>query len=395
MANVVGRREYNVQSGSIIRNVAPSLFLIDGDVKAASFLALVEMLPKSNTLQEQFSWDIDTFASLTDTTTATSTAGATTIDVPDGTNFLPNQMWKVQRTGEIIYINSIATNVLTVTRSMTTTAAAAIVVGDVLVRLAPAVGESSTRQSTHSTTPTRKSNYCQMVRYDISLSDRQIKREFDTGDELPYQHMKGMKEARMSLDRMYLYGEQSRATIGGQDVTTTDGIDAAVATNSWAVGGTMYEYDFDEFLVEQAFRHGSSSKIALASTQAILAISQMTKDRVQLQSANFEFGQTSVGIEVLRYQSPSGGVLTIMEDRNMTEIDNGSMFILDMPQLKKREFSNNGRDGSLHMIPDTQNPDDIGNVLTIYGDQGLEYGAEIHHAKISGITGGAMKRATI
>jgi hypothetical protein len=284
---------------------------------------------------------------------------------------------------------------VTFTRAVTTkessggTAEAAMVSGDTLVRVAPAVGENSVRQTTQTTTPTEVKNYCQQFRWELGLSRRQMKRRFETEDELPYQRMKIMNEARMALNRQFLIGEKARyANDDGDDVTLTSGIKPVISTYTWAVGGTMHEYEWDEFLVEEGLRRGSTSKILFASTDVILALSQMTKDRVEY-SVGFGQGSRAVGITVMEYMAPNGGRIMVVEDRFLTEGFNGIAIGVDMSELKRRVFSRNGFNDDLHIMMGTQDNDDLGNTDTMYADIGLQYGPEQHHFLITNVSGGA------
>jgi hypothetical protein len=401
MANVIGRHAYSNQSGRIIRNVRPAVTLIDDNIQDAALLAFLNLVDKETTGQEEFTWDVDNFLATSDTTDATATASATTLSVSNADRFNVGQLWVNKRTGEIFLVS--ATNVgagsITVQRAVTAlnssggTAAAAMVSGDTLIMLAPAVGENSTRQVFQSRNPVPVSNYTQQFRWDISFSERQLKRRFDTGSEWDRQSMKQLKEAQMGLNRTLLAGEKARFTQDGDSITTTQGMLNVPTTNTYSVGGTLFEYDFDEFLVEQGMLRGSNSKVLLASNAVILAISQMTKDKITYQTANFSAGKIEVGHEIMKYHSPTGGSLIIMEDRHLSTNYNGTALGLDLDQLKIRTFDGAGREGDLHITENTQDVDDLGMNNTLSGDLGLEYGAEELHFKLENVDGGAARRA--
>jgi len=196
MADITGRRQYSTNSGLIIPNILPTILLIDGDIEEAAFLAFFSAVDKVMTGQEEFKWEVDTFRELSDTVDgAVSGTTATTIGVDNPTRFNVNEVWVNKRTGELMAIKSVnnATSNIVVTRGVGAlnssggTAAAAINDADTLIRLSPAVGENSNRQTTKTTTPSQITNYCQQFRWDLSMSRRQQKRQFETGPDLPYQ----------------------------------------------------------------------------------------------------------------------------------------------------------------------------------------------------------------
>ena len=401
--HIQGRRSFDTQSGRIIPNVLPRIILIDEDIIAASFLAFFSKVGTQTTEQEKFTWDVDEFLAVTDTlSAAVSSTTQETIDVSNPKYFLPNQTWGNQRTGEVVLVRQVntSTSQLTVTRAVTAlnssggTAAAAMNSGDTLVKQAPAVSENSTRQGVQTTTPTEVYNYAQMFRWELSLSDRQIKRRFETEDELPYQDMKIMKEARMALNRAMLTGERARFTDStGDDVTLTRGMKNVPTTYTWSVGGTMNEYDWDEFLVEEGLRRGSANKMIFASTNFILALSEMTKDRLSYATAGFGPYNARVGLQVMEYMAPNGRKVGIVEDRHLSDAWNGTAIGVDMTELKRRVFSRNGRSGDLHVKLNTQDMDDMGQINTLYADMGLQWGPEQHHFLITNVEGGAKGRA--
>ena len=383
----------------------PSIILVDSNINDAGFLAFFSRVPKELTGQEQFKWEVDNFLNLTDTVDgAVSGTTATTIGVDNPTRYNAGDLWLNKRSGEIMQIKSVnvSSGNITVTRAVSAlnssggTSAAAISDADTLVRLAPAVGENSSRMTTKTTTPSEISNYCQAFRWDLSLSRRQIKRTFETGDDLPYQTQKQLKEAQKQLNATFIDGEKARYTNDdGDDVTLTQGMRGVPSTYTWAVGGTMHENALDEFLVEEGLRKGSRNKVLFASTKVILALTQIAKDRLEYSFMNLGPKKGGIGIEILEYMAPNGGRLHIVEDRHMSEAHNGDAFGVDMSQLKRKVFSRNGFDDDLHFIPDTHDKDDMGRVTTLYGDMGLQYGAEETHFKITGVTGGAKGNSSL
>lgn len=398
--HIIGRRQFNTQVGRIIPNVLPQIILIDENLNDAAFLAFYSRVAAMNTGQEQFFWDIDRFLALSDTTDgAVSGTTATTIQVDNPTFFIPGQLWSNVRTGEIMYITAVntSTSVITVDRAVTAlnssggTAAAAINDADTLIRLGPAVGEVSTRQTTQTTTPAEVSNFAQAMRWELALTRRQIKRKYLTDAELPYQQKKIMKQAQKDMNGIFIAGEKARYTSSDQgDITLTAGINTVITTETFAVGGTLHEYDLDEFLVEQGLRRGSRNKVIFASTQFILAMTQIAKDRLRHDSIAFGPTRGGFGVQVLFYMAPNGAEVMIVEDRFMSENFNGDAFGCDMSVLKRMVFSGNGFNDDLHVISGTQDPDDTGETSTLYADMGLRYGSEDFHFKITGVTGGAI-----
>lgn len=394
---VQGRRQYDTQSSRIIPNVMKSILLIDADPNTAGFLTFFNKCKKETTPQEKFTWDVDTYLDLTDTTAAAATASATAVDVTTPGRWLPGQLWVNNRTGEIVYVSAIntSTSQVTLVRGVTAlnssggTAAAAMNSGDTLVRLGPIVGEDNTRQTTQTTTPTEVYNYSQVFRWDLSMSRRQIKREYETGDELPYQVKKQLNEARKQLNATFIDGERARFTLNGVDYTSTKGIRTVPSTYTYDAGGVLYETQLDDFLISEGMRTGSRNKMLFCSADVLAAFVEMGKERLHYDLVKITSAQGSMGIRVVEYMAGNGGNLMLVEDRYLTEARAGVAIGVDMDQIVRKVFSGNGYDDDLHYITDTQDKDDLGYVTTLTGDMGLQYGAEQCHFLITNVSGGA------
>lgn len=400
MANILGRRQYNARSSRVIPNVMPAIILIDKDIKRAHYLALLGNLKKGTTKAETINWDTDTFAPITDTlSAAVASTTTTTLPVSNPSYYLPGELWQNKRTDEIVRIVSVnlGTSNIEVTRAVTAlnssggTAAANMSSGDQLNQIASLVGESSSRQITRTTTPSAVYNYTQKFRKDLSLSDRQIKREMLNDNEMPYQQMKMLKEFRMELDRTFLWGQRAAFTDSttGKYTTTTGGIRAFISTNILDVGGTLYKSAFDEFLMNYGSRY-STNKVLLCSNAVILAFTQMLDSIAQVNVPIKGTKGATIMTQALKYADPNGNELLIMEDRNISEQRPGEAYGVDMSELRYVEFSNNGISGAMKFKADTQDPDDDGWAGTVSGDIGLTYGFEKAHFTLKNVSGGSF-----
>jgi hypothetical protein len=222
------------------------------------------------------------------------------------------------------------------------------------------------------------------------MSERQIKREFENDNEYSYQQMKQIKEFRMDLDRAFLFGERARFTdSAGDDTTLMSGIRPQISTNDLSVGGTLYKSEFDEWCVEEGFRYGSRDKMMFTSTDVILGFTQMVDTNLTFQIDLVGKEGVTFGLSVLRYIAPNGGRLLLIEDRNISNQYNGEGYLVDMSQMERRVFSNNGRSGEMKVIEGTQDVDDVGRVDTIMADMTMTWGSEKTHGKITGVSGGS------
>lgn len=396
-----GRRMYDDRSSRIIVNVDEQVTLLDEDIQSAGFLLFTSKCMAVPSRTERFDWDVDDFIPITDTTSASATAAATQIAVTTPLIYIKGAVWLNKRTGEVFRVEDVDTAgaIATVTRQVSAlnsgggTAAAAMNSGDTLVRLATAVGEDHRRQTMQHTIPANIYNLCQQFRRDLSMSSRQIKRQFETNPaELPAEQRKQMLEFRKEMNLAFLAGERGRFTSDEGDVTLTAGMRSVPTTNVYAVGGTLYKSDFDDWLREEGMKKGSRSKALVASSDVIGAITEMA-DAFLTHEAPMGTKQISLGYEVKTYLAPNGGTLTIFEDRGLTDAFAGEAYVVDFSQIRRRHFSNHGISGQIQYLSNTQDPDDMGVAGTLIADMGLQYGAEAAHGKLTGVTAGAKGRS--
>lgn len=400
--NKQGTRTRDFQTALHSPNIMPEIVHVDGNLEEAGFLAWMNQNEMVSTFNNKFEFYEDDWLPLTDTTAATATAGAETINITTALAYIKGQLWQNTRTGEVIYVKSVNTSggyiiaqrgIGRDSTNSTGTAGTAMNSGDTLVRLGPSMGEISRRQTFQSTTPAQVFNYTEKMRWEIDMSDWQRATRHITGNDWDYQMDKTMRQARKDINGKLLYGERnSLASLEGQQHYTTGGLDFYVSTNTKAFSGVVHEYALDAFLDESAMRYGSKDKLWLGSVKANRALVEIAKDYMSIERVNLGPPGVEVGVTVRAYHPPNGGRLIVMEDRFLSSAYSGTAFIVDTAVCRIRHFSGDDKDGRPHIKPNTQETDADNTAAAIICDLGFEPGPEKHHAKMTGITGGARGR---
>jgi len=401
--NKQGRRLYSFQTALHVQNIMPDIVFVDGNLEEAGFLAWLNQMEMVLTPTKQFDFYEDDWLPATDTVNGAVTGTtATQITVDTIAAYIPGHLWQNKRTGEVYYVKSTSQTAGTIeveravgynSTDTTGTTAAAISDEDTLIRLGPTQGEVSTRQTAQSTTPSQVYNYAEKMRGEVIMSDWQRKVKHITGADWDYQLDKAFKQFRKDLNGKLYVGERNSLTLNGQAHYLTGGLDFYISTNILAASGTLHEYQFDQWLVDEAMRYGPSEKLMLCSSNVIRAITEMAKDQISIQRVNLGTKDMALGVQVLRYVSPTGRTLRIMEDRFLSTALQGHARVIDTQVCKLRHFSGDGIDGRPRLIPNTQDVDADDFASTIVADIGLETGPEKHHGKLSGVTAGAAGRA--
>ena len=405
MAVDLGPRSYPTRSGRIIQNVLPNILMLEPDIRKCNYLAFSQRLKSRSTMQEKVTYDVDEFLPITDTTSAAVTGTtAETIPVSNANYFRPNALWQNQRTSEVMHVRevNVGSGNITVTRAVSAlnsgggTAAAAINSGDTLLRISVAMSETTPRQVTHTRTPSEVFNFAQQTRWDLKLTRRQMKRAFENEDEMPRELTKMMDEVRMDTDRMHLFGERGRwEDDNGDDITLAGGMRPFITSNVFAVGGTLFKSAFDDFLETNGFAYGSMTKMLFCSKKVISALGHMLDSIARFNINTSGDKNVRIGSTVLHYQPPTDGELYIVEDRNITLQRSGEAYGIDMNQLERRHFSNNGFSGLMELIRQTQDKGDVGQANTIIQDECITMGDERNHFMLSGVDGGSYAVTTV
>lgn len=392
---VTGQRTRSTTSGlRTLDNVMQSTVNVNGTPQQNSLLVLYSKMPYKGVTDREFKYYEDDYLPHEVVTTAGSTAASTTITIGTANigAFVPELVWKNKRTQEVVRVVSVnpGAGTLTVLRSFGSTAAAVINSGDTLLRMGPSQGEVAQRQTFQSTQRSSVTKYCEKKRWDILLTEDAIKNALHVEDEWKYQVKKQMEQATKDL-ASWLYGsEGTSGTVDSQEHYTATGLREAISTNILSSSGVLYEKALMDFLNDIMIK-GSGSRTIFASSAFIAALEEIG-DSVYTRNTN---GVKLPGLGLLvNTLHTRNGTVSVIEDRTLSQHWQGEAYVLDLPELAFRDFSNNGLSGKLQYtetIP--ENTEDTRNAK-LQCTLGIDCGPEVFHGRITGVTSGAGGSAT-
>jgi len=395
MPNVVGiRGTGNIPSGILKVEVAPELALLD--VNRYPLVALLSNagkdpftgqgvpVKKKATHNPKFSWWEDKYGEVWDAINSATgyLATATDLVVDNATYFTKYDVVKVPRTGETMLVTNvnISTNTLTVTRSIGSVAAAALVDDDPLVIIGSAMEEGSKARDVNTTSAVENYNLCQIFKTTIGATETLQNTDLYSGDDLVSQRKKKGIEHMVAIERAFLFGEKAIDTSGTHPRRYTGGILERIATNVQdESSSTLTEAEFESFL-EMLFKHGSTTKYLFASAKVLSAINLWARGKLQMVPTDKTYG-----INITRYLSAHGEVLVIKHPLLEGAIYGGMAIGLDMETLTYRFLQN--RDTFLKS--NVQDPDEDVRKDQYISEVGLEIKQEERAALLKGVTGGA------
>lgn len=311
-------------------------------------------------------------------------ASATSIVVDDGTIFGSNDVVLNSRTGEIIEIDSVATNTLTVRRGVGNSGTGvAMNDNDELVVIGSAYPEGASSLDSRSTLETNNFNYTQIQRTPVeetrTMSKTELYTEADWAHELKKQGIEHLKK----LERMFWLGKREESTntvnnASGKPKRYSGGIIGQfISTNVTTFNGTMTEADFHSWL-ETALKNGSSMKWVFAAPRVLSVVSNFAHGRLQTKP-----GDKVYGLSIHEYLSPHGTVRFVRQPLfdEVTEY-NGAMVALDLKNVKYRFL----KDSDVSLLDNRQANDVDGRKSEYLSESGLQFMVEKEASLAKGIT---------
>lgn len=342
---------------------------------------------KAATGNPEFKWFEDVYGGRYAKVTGAETAGATQIEVTGaGASsayiFTVGDVVRNSRTGENFLVTALASaTALTVTRGFGSVAAAAMNAGDGLFIIGNVNEENAGARNVNSTRSSAQTNYTQIFKTTIAVSNTEKAASLYGGKDLPYQRAKKGTEHALDIERAFWFGQFKLDTSGtqGHARRATGGIDEFITSGNSYVqnqGGPLTAPDLNTFLRE-GFTYGNSTKMLFAGGIVLQAINEIARGQIQTKT-----GDTTYGVRISEWQTAFGTV-NIVHNPLFVEDLAGSAYLLDMESFRYRYME--GRDTQLQT--NIQANDVDGEVDQYITECGLERKQAPRHALLKGVTG--------
>lgn len=286
------------------------------------------------------------------------------------------------RTGERFLVATIA-SATTITmvangRGYGSTAAAAGADGDELFIIGNVNEENASARNANSTRTAKESNYTQIFRTSITVSDTEKNAKLYGGADLPYQRAKKGEEHALDIERAFWFGEKKTDTNTTHPQRATGGIlEFIEGGNSYVQnqGGVLTAPDLEVFLRE-GFTYGNNQKYLIAGGLVISSINEIARGQI-----NTVPSTKSYGMKITEWVSGFGTV-NIIHNPLFVGTFAGYGFLLDLECYKYRYMSN--RDTKLKT--NIQAPDVDGEIDEYITEAGLQRMQAPRNALLKGVT---------
>lgn len=345
-------------------------------------------IQKMVTGNPSFDWFEDFYGGRYCKVSGTYSTGAVTVTVTGaGTSsayiFTVGDVVMNARTGERFLVDTIAsTTTITLAangRGYGSTAAAAGADGDELYRIGNVNQENASARNANSTRTTKETNYTQIFRTSITISNTEKASKLYGGPDLPYQRAKMGEEHALDIEESFWFGEKKTDGNTTHPQRATGGIlEFIEAGNSYVQnqGGVLTAPDLEVFLRE-GFTYGNNQKYLMAGGLLISAINEIARGQI-----NTVPSTRTYGMKITEWVSGFG---TINIVHNPLFVGNfaGYGFLLDLECFKYRFME--GRDTVLNT--NIQGNSEDGEVDEYLTECGLQRMQAPRSALIKGVTG--------
>ena len=346
---------------------------------------------KASTGNPEFSWFEDFYGGrYARVSTTYAASGAVTITVSGAGSssahiFTPGDVIKNARTGENMLVATVAsTTTITIGangRAFGTTAATGGLDSDGLYIVGNVSEENAGARNVNTTRSSKESNYTQIFKTSIAVSNTEKEANLYGGKDLPYLRAKKGTEHALDIERAFWWGEKKYDTNGtqGHPRRATGGVEEFINSGNSYVqnqGGILTAPDFNTFLRE-GFTYGSDTKVLMAGGLVLQAINEFARGQIQMRPL-----EKSYGMKISEYTTPFG-TINIVHNPLFVEDYAGYGFLLDMDCLKYRHMNN--RDTRL--LTNVQANDTDGQVDQYVSEVGLQRIQAPKCALIKGVTG--------
>jgi hypothetical protein len=348
----------------------------------APFTVMLSQTSSRPAKSQKVEWLSDQFVPRLTTLAAAVLIGDTTITVATGTGdyFRPGDILRLAN-GENVRVTSVATDVITVVRSIGGVAASGVAISTDVIKIGNASAEGASLGTIKMTQQVANYNYCQIQRDPLGFTKTLEASDLYGGKEPQYEAKQKMMEHRRQIENTLFFG-QRELTTAGSPVGYCGGLVEFISSNITTVGGSLTESGFATFL-RTGFRYGSRNKVLFASPLIVSALSSFAQSKLAPPSSDVK----SFGVSLQEYRGANGGTVKIVEKRDWLDYSTtsnqiGSWAVLvDMDDVTMRPLRKTA------LLPNRQAPDADTTVQEYLTEYSLQVGVEQNHAILRGVTG--------
>jgi hypothetical protein len=324
------------------------------------------------------------------TTTAEALAAATTLAVTDGSKFRAGMVLSPEGSEEVVLVESVSGNNLTVVRGFGGTTAATIASDATLTIDSVGREENSQAKNDGIFQPDNMENFFQTMDTAVEFSRRALAtiQQGNTND-LAFQVSERIRQLTIQMDRALVRGRKATATIAGELVTYTGGLryflDQAGAIKGDNAAAALSLDAINEMNAQIVAAGGTANTIAVGIKQA--------RKLSALVAANYQSSRLG------EWTADEGSLLTLPSDLPLvgnvnrivvdTNLNDDELVIFDAGMVSVVPMAaNNAKESGAWQTKDATQPGQDGERTRILGDFAMEVRqSKTHMARLHNIGG--------
>ena len=279
----------------------------------APLFGITSMLPSETAAQTEHGFFTKTmiFPEMKINAAGGYTAADTVFTVDTTANVLPGMIMRIERTGENIIINSVASaTTVNVERAVGVTAAASINDNDDLYQVGNAFEESSQRPTANNIIPVRVTNLTQIFRNTWALSGSTRATQVIAGESTEAENRQDCAAFHAAdIEKAILFGQKSQGTRNGQPFRTMDGLlqitetlanypSSYAAANTFTAGSTTNWTQLEGYL-DPVFDQATDPKVANERVLVCGGAAKVVLNNIGRLNGTYQLmdGQTNWGLQ--------------------------------------------------------------------------------------------------
>lgn len=357
------------------------------DPETSQFTTMLMQIASKDAFSSKVEWlEDELFPRLSSlAASATSAETALTVATGEGDFFRAGDVVRIATTGEAIHIDSVASDVLSVDRSVGSVAAASATSGVQLVIIGNASAQGATLGTRKVLQRVAQYNYTQIQRNPYGFTNTLTASELYGGDEPDKEREKKLIEHKRALEYTLFWGARDLDTSGSTPIGYCGGAYEFISSNVQDAGGTLTDANFDSYMRDM-LQHGSQNKVLFVAPVVAQAMSGFLRDAWQPTSV----GERLWGAKVDAFISGAYGFrIPVVVKRDWNDFSTSSdqfggwAFLIDMEYVKYRPL----RTRNTKLLRNRQANDADSYDEEYLTEFSLQFKQEEVHGLIVGVTG--------
>jgi hypothetical protein len=322
--------------------------------------------------------------SIVATAALTPTGTTLTVSAADGDKLAANDVIRNTVNGDIALVTAESAGSVTIVRDIGGSGLAGNI-GDKWSILGSSYTDYSTIGAFRSITENANYNYTQIFRTPFGFTGRDLVTELYGGDDKMTETKWQGVEHKRSIEFAMLFGKRHMisATGGVHERTFTGGLEWAIQSNRWDVGGVEpTKRAFDEFL-EEALRWGKGGYLQGSGTKYLFHAARWGTMFNTWADVKLEYRvlDKQYGMAATEYVSPHGRLL-LVHAPILDEYNPDSAFLVDVNHVDYVAL----RERDTKLLSGREANDLDGESYEYFSDVGLQVEFEQSHALLSGLS---------